>query len=357
MARPLRLKGTKISAIKMNKDLILKFIAVVFIVSMAFLSASCKKSDSPGSSTTAPLAITNTASWVGNRWATLKGQVNGKKYFTTVSFQYDTITNYAHVVSPSPDTTSLSTGVTFSYTLTNLKPKTKYYYRINGVSEGGIGNGSNIEFTTTDTNIIVINFNPDLLYDSIYDIEGKKYKTIVIGTQTWMAENLRSVKLNDGTDIHFGSDSYEWSLLTIPGYCWYSGDSTAYGAVYNWYTVGTGKLCPEGWHVPSDEDWTTLTDFLGGSDVAGGLLKETGSVHWIKPNAGATNESGFTALASGYRSAYGGFSNLGHYGVWWTSTEWSSTGAWYRDLYNGYESADRSNTSKQGGASVRCIKN
>jgi uncharacterized protein (TIGR02145 family) len=171
-----------------------------------------------------------------------------------------------------------------------------------------------------------------------------------------MAENLRSVKFNDGSDIPFATSTYEWSSLTTPGYCWYYGDSTAYGAVYNWYAVSTGKLCPEGWHVPSDEEWTTLTDFLGGSDVAGGLLKEAGSVHWIKPNAGATNESGFTALPSGYRNAYGDYSNLGHYGFWWTSTEWSSLGAWYRDLYTGYESVDRSNASKKSGASVRCIK-
>jgi uncharacterized protein (TIGR02145 family) len=357
MARPLRIIGTKISGINMNRDLILRFIAIVFTVSIVILAPSCKKSDSAGSTTKAPLAITNTASWVGNKWATLQGQVNGKKLFTTVSFQYDTTTSLANSVSPSPDTTSSDQGISFSYTLTNLKPKTRYYYRISAVSEGGIGNGSNLAFTTTDTNIVIINFNPNLLYDSIYDIEGKKYKTIVIGTQIWMAENLRSAKLNDGTDIPYTSDIYKWASLTTPGYSWYNGDSVGYGAVYNWYTVGTGKLCPQGWHVPSDEEWTVLTDYLGGSSVAGGLLKEVGSVHWIKPNAGATNESGFTALPSGYRGANGGYSNLGHYGVWWTSTEWSSGGAWYRDLYNGYESVDRSNTSKKGGGSVRCVKN
>lgn len=340
----------------MNKDLIIRVFAVGFAIIIALLPVACKEEKSPGTSTTAPLAITNAASWVGHRWATLKGQVNGKSYITTVSFQYDTTTTYSHIVSPSPDTTSLSAGVTFSYTLTDLKPKTKYHYRINGISEGGVGNGSDVSFTTTDTNIIVINFNPDLSYDSIYDFEGNKYKTIVIGTQTWMAENLRSVRFNDGTDIPFVPDTYKWSLLDTPGYCWYNGDSVAYGGVYNWYAVGTGKLCPEGWHIPSDEEWTTLTDYLGGPEVAGGLLKEVGSVHWLRPNAGATNESGFTALPSGYRSAYGGYSNLGHYGIWWTSTEWSSGGAWYRDLYYGYESVDRSNTSKKGGGSVRCLK-
>ena len=101
-----------------------------------------------------------------------------------------------------------------------------------------------------------------------------------IGTQTWMAENLRSTTLNDGTDIPFVPDVTAWAALTTPGYCWFQSDSLGYGALYNWYTVNTGKLCPEGWHVPADEEWTILTDFLGGKSVAGGKLKEAGTYHW-----------------------------------------------------------------------------
>ncbi len=339
----------------MNKDLILRLMTIVMTVSSALIPAACKKSDGPGT-TTIPLAVTYSASWLGPKWATLNGQVTGKGYLTTVTFQFDTITNYSHILKPSPDTTSGIYATSFSYTVTDLKPKTKYHFRINGTSTGGTGNGSDLFFTTTDTSKMVISFNPGLLYDSIYDSEGNKYKTIVIGAQTWMAENLRSVKLNDGTNIPFVPEINKWTSLITPGYCWYNGDSTGYGAIYNWYTVNTGKLCPEGWHVPSDVEWTELTDFLGGLSVAGGLLKETGLTHWISPNTGASNESGFTGVPTGYRSYSGTFNSTGRYSYWWTSTELSPTGAWYRDVYYGYDSVDRSNGSKKTGANLRCVK-
>jgi uncharacterized protein (TIGR02145 family) len=340
----------------MNKDLILRLITLVITVSMALIPAACKKSETPVTTSTVPLAITTAAEGIGRNWATLKGQINGKNLMTTVTFQYDTVSTYTHTVSPSPDTTSLNKNVVFYYNLTGLRPSTKYYYRIYALSEGGTAKGEEMSFTTTDSTGFVINFNSSLVYDSIYDFEGNKYKTIVIGAQTWMAENLRSVKYNDGTDIPFIQDTYQWKALTTPGYCWYNSDSIGYGALYNWFTVNTGKLCPEGWHVPSDDEWTTLTDFLGGANVAGGKLKEVGTDHWLKPNTGATNESGFTAIPAGFRNYSGIYSNIGHYGVWWSTTEWSSLGAWFRDVYSGYESVDRSNSSKISGATVRCLK-
>jgi uncharacterized protein (TIGR02145 family) len=282
--------------------------------------------------------------------------VNGKNQLTTVTFQYDTTTNYTHTVSPVPDTTTRNSNVSFSVTLTDLDPNTEYHFRINAVNSNGTGNGTDMSFTTTDTTKIIINFNPDLVYDSIYDSEGNKYRTIQIGTQTWMAENLKSTKLNDGTDIPFVPDVAIWSGLTTPGYCWFNNDSVGYGALYNWYTLNTGKLCPEGWHVPADEEWTVLTDYLGGKSVAGGKLREAGTTHWQSPNAGATNESGFTGLPAGYRSYGGSFNNFKNYGFWWSSTEWSSSAAWYRDVYYGYNSVDRSNSNKKSGANIRCVK-
>jgi uncharacterized protein (TIGR02145 family) len=246
------------------------------------------------------------------------------------------------------------TGIFKSY-LTGLEPETQYYVRAYASNDFGISYGQEVTFRTSGVIALPV-FNPDLVYDSIYDSEGNKYRTIDIGTQTWMAENLKSTKLIDGTDIPFVPDVTLWSGLTTPGYCWFNNDSVGYGALYNWYTVNTGKLCPEGWHVPTDEEWTLLTDYLGGKSVAGGKLREAGTSHWQSPNTGATNETGFTGLPAGYRSSSGGFNSFRNYGFWWTSTDWSTTGAWYRDVYYGYNSVDRSNSNKKSGANIRCLK-
>jgi uncharacterized protein (TIGR02145 family) len=349
------LNGAKISDVIMNKDVISGLMKFIVLVSLVVAVFACKKDEKTTTSST-PIASTSTASWPGPHWAVLRGQVNGNNQLTTVVFQYDTSKTYTHTISPVPDTTTRNYSVSFAVTLTNLTPNTHYHYRITAVNESGIGNGSDVSFSTTDTSNVGINFNPDLTYDSIYDSEGNKYRTIQIGTQTWMAENLKSTKFNDGTDIPFILDVTAWSALTTPGYCWYNSDSLGYGALYNWYTVNTGKVCPEGWHVPSDEEWTTLTDFLGGKSVAGAKLRETGTSHWLDPNTGATNETGFTALPTGYRSYAGGFNNITKYGYWWTSTEWASSSAWYRDVYYGYISVDRSNSNKRSGANIRCLK-
>ena len=169
--------------------------------------------------------------------------------------------------------------------------------------------------------------------------DGKIYKTVTIGTQTWMAENL-AYKASSG--------------------CWAYNDSISYvakyGYLYNWGTALT--ICPTGWHLPTDAEWTTLTTFLGGESVAGGKLKETGTTHWNSPNTG-TNESGFTALPGGYRYDSGTFSNIGHYGYWWSSTEGSTSSAWVRNFYyygSGVGSYSNNYSSKDNGFSVRCVR-
>jgi uncharacterized protein (TIGR02145 family) len=340
----------------MNRDIISGLLKFVIIPSMAIILITCKKDDKEPTTPLTPVAQTNSATSLGRNWAVLKGQVNGKKLLTTVIFQYDTSTTYTYIISPTPDTTSGNSNVSFAATVTNLTPNTKYHFRINAVNSAGTGNGTDASFTTTDTTKVVINFNPDLLYDSIYDSQENKYRTIQIGTQIWMAENLKSTRFNDGTDIPFVLEASLWASLTTPAYCWFNYDSVGYGAIYNWYTVNTGKLCPQGWHVPTDEEWTVLTDYLGGKSIAAGKLKETGISHWLSPNGEATNESGFTALPAGYRSYAGVFNSIKYYGFWWTSTEWSSIGAWYRDIYHGYNYVDRSNSNKNSGATIRCLK-
>jgi len=164
-------------------------------------------------------------------------------------------------------------------------------------------------------------FNPNLTYGTLSDIEGNSYKTIQIGTQVWMAENLKTAKYNDNTSIPLVTIGL-WGD-TNPAYSWYNNDPATkdtYGALYKWYTVATGKLCPTGWHVPSDVEWTTLTTFLGGEGVAGGRMKESGTGHWLTPNSDATNSSGFTALPVGSRYRDGLFYNNGKTALFKSST-------------------------------------
>ena len=134
------------------------------------------------------------------------------------------------------------------------------------------------------------------------DFDGNNYPVGQIGTQIWMVENLKTTRYNDGTDILSITDNTTWENLITPGYCFYNNgvvNKNTYGALYNWYAVNTGKLAPKGWHVPTNDEYTTLITFLGGESVASSKLKESGTSHWQSPNTEATNQSGFTALPGG----------------------------------------------------------
>ena len=192
-------------------------------------------------------------------------------------------------------------------------------------------------------------------------IDGNKYKTVQIGDQVWMAENLKVSHYRNGDAIPTGHSESEWSNLSTGAYAVYGGNESnadTYGYLYNWYAVDDSRnIAPEGWHVPTDAEWTILTDYLGGSNVAGGKMKEAGMSHWWSPNTGATNESGFTALPGGYRGGYyGDYNVMGHFGVFWSSTEYSSRYAWSRLLSCNYSDVDRFSYDKQDGFSVRCLR-
>ena len=196
--------------------------------------------------------------------------------------------------------------------------------------------------------------------ETVTDADGNVYNTVIIGTQTWMVENLKTTKYNDGTTVLLVTDNNQWRNLNTDAYCWYNNDPDTYkdpyGALYNWYAVNTGKLCPSGWHVPTHDEWTALTDYLGGGVVAGGKLKESGILHWDSPNVDATNETGFTGLPGGARQD-GGFMFLGISGSWWTSTEYNSSWAFERGLnYNSGSVFWVSFNPKTNGYSVRCLK-
>jgi uncharacterized protein (TIGR02145 family) len=198
----------------------------------------------------------------------------------------------------------------------------------------------------------------------IKDIEGNLYKTITIGTQQWMAENLKVSKYSDGTTIPNITDTTQWQNNTTGAWSYYSNDAAnnaKYGKLYNWYAVsktsnGNKNVCPTGWHVPTDPEWTVLTDYLGGQSVAGGKMKEVDTTSWDSPNTDATNTSLFTGLPGGYRGTDVSYYAIGYYGNWWSSTEDSTYSAWYRILYYTNGSAGRDGNGKGYGLSVRCLR-
>ena len=210
---------------------------------------------------------------------------------------------------------------------------------------------------------------------ALKDIDGNVYKTITIGTQIWMAENLKTTRFNDGSAIPLVSDVNTWYRMYYfhsheSAYCWYNNDATVnkniYGALYNWNVVSTNKLCPIGWHVPSDLEWTTLTNYLGGNKVAVDKIKEKGTAHWTSQNNSATNESGFTALPSGIRNIDGEFQNIGIGCFWWSAThdnEEASLALCRRLFPNIYDQINSTTNGMQKdyfdtreGLSVRCVR-
>lgn len=200
---------------------------------------------------------------------------------------------------------------------------------------------------------------------TITDIDGNVYPTVVIGSQEWMAENLKVTHYRNGEEIPNIMANTEWCILSSGAYCWYNNDTSwkdLYGALYNWYAVDNSRgLCPDGWHVPADNEFTILTDLLGGEDLAGGKLKSARTspdIHprWDSPNTGATNESGFSVLPGSIRGNSGMFDYIGTNCYFWSSTESTSNVAWYRKLYFYQSSVGRSDFGKRIGGSVRCLR-
>jgi len=247
--------------------------------------------------------------------------------------------------------------------------------QINSVSEDGSAtitpDGKYFFFTTmkfrdqgytpywVDANVVTNLINDN----TVTDVDGNVYKTVKIGTQVWMTENLRTTKYNDSLAIPNVSSDLSWGNLSTPGYCWGKFNisyRTRFGIWYNWYAVNTGNLAPKGWHVPTSAEWKTLRDFLGGESVAGGKMKVTGTDYWFSPNIGATNESGFSAYPVGYRNYDGVDFNLpGDLASFWASDEFDASSAIGTRL-----TADRQDfrvfdfgVSKTYGYSIRCLKN
>jgi uncharacterized protein (TIGR02145 family) len=263
--------------------------------------------------------------------------------------------------SPSPTTanTTIISGSgpgTFTSNLANLTASTTYYVRAYAINSAGTAYGNEESFTTTaGGGGIVTNPGAGVTFD------GYTYSSIVLGNgQEWMAENLRTTTYANGDIIPNVTDGDQWWYLSTGAWVNYNNDSqyeNPYGKLYNWYTVADSRnVCPTGWHVPSDAEWTILIDYLGDGSDAGGKMKSTGTQYWLSPNTDATNESGFSGLPGGIRVADGSCLGIGTHGYWWSSSELDTAFAWAFEL--GYLSGDvfMDNDGKWSGLSVRCLR-
>jgi uncharacterized protein (TIGR02145 family) len=227
---------------------------------------------------------------------------------------------------------------------------------IEGLNEGKMQQKKILIFAITLFGLGLIKLNAQ----TVKDAEGNIYVTISIGKQIWTAENLKTTKFNDGKPIPLVPDEKAWKALKTPAYCWYNNEiknKDVSGALYNWYTVNTKKLCPQGWHVPSDTEWQTMIDYLGGTATAGDKLKEKGVEHWKNFLSTATNDFDFTALPGGMRYFDGGFPLFGEsYAIWWTSTEYSEWQALNRGLHDSSSRSYSASDNKRSGFSIRCVK-
>jgi uncharacterized protein (TIGR02145 family) len=244
-----------------------------------------------------------------------------------------------------PTKVSVGAGLgAFSTTVTGLTAGTTYYLRAFATSAVGTSYGNEFSFTTLNL---------------LTDIDGNAYDTVVIGTQVWMSKNLRVSKYRNGDPIPTNLNNTDWQNSTSGAYAIYNNttsNDSIYGKLYNWYAVADPRgLCPVGWHVPSDAEWTILENFLGGSSVAGGKMKSVSPL-WASPNTGATNSSGFSGLPGGYRYDLGTYYYIGDSGFWWSSTQVSTSSAWNRYLYYNNGVVSRDYLTKRNGFSVRCVR-
>lgn len=317
-------------------------ITVIVILSIGLISIlrSCKKVTLPEVTTANVSGITQTSAISGGNITN-----NGGDEVTARGVCWGTALN--PTITNSKTTDGSGNG-SFISNITGLSDGTTYYLRAYATNSAGTSYGEEYNFITPIT-----------------DFEGNVYKTVKIGTQVWMKENLKTTKYRYGIAIPNVTNLTQWASLSSGAYCWYDNDianKNTYGALYNWYTVSTGSLCPIGWHVPTDAEWTTLISYLGGEAVAGGKLKETGVTHWASPNTGATDESGFTALPAACRFTGTildpeGFAGIKSGGIWWSASEYDATTSWAISAIFNDSKSFRANLAKNIGNSVRCIKN
>jgi len=249
---------------------------------------------------------------------------------------------------------------------------------VNGIGDCNPGEGYLVKMIAADVLIYPIAFGqPCPGTPTVTDIDGNVYQTVLIGSQCWMAENMKVTSYNNGAIIPNVKEANEWLNLLTGAYVWYDNDPSwknPYGALYNWFTVvDPNGLCPEGWHIPSHNEWTELTNFIGGtgaphanelkscrqvSSPLGGECNTSEHPRWDDSNNSVfgTDDYGFSALPGGYRVGLGQYNLLGGYGAWWSSTEYSYWFSWGRSMFWDTENVGNFYDYKQVGRSVRCLK-
>ena len=321
-------------------------------VPLAFLSVifwGCKKeSTSPNDKT--PSVTTIGISLITDSTAVSGGNISSDGGASVASRGVCWATT--NVPTIANNKTSDGDGVgNFTSRLYDLTPNTKYYVRAYATNSKGTSYGEEISFTSSESTTGTMN-----------DIDGNVYKTVKINGVWWMAENLKTTRYRNGDSIPNMTNGFQWATAVSGGYCNHDNNpanSDVYGRLYNWLAVSDGrKLAPAGWHIPTSSEWQTLVDGNGGRYLAGGKLKETGNLHWITPNHGATDAVGFRALPGGNRNDAAGFFNKGINGYWWTSTEITGAGSFgvHFSMYTNTAYCENANADKHMGFSVRCVK-
>ncbi|MBI4946153.1 MAG: hypothetical protein HY840_07105 [Bacteroidetes bacterium] len=310
--------------------------------------------------TSAPVLTTTAASAIAQTTATSGGNISsdGGASVTARGVCWSTSSNPIATGSHTTD----GTGA-FTSSITGLTANTLYYVRAYATNSVGTSYGNQVSFTTSAATSCPA---------TVTDFNSNTYNTVLIGTQCWMRENLKATHYSNGTAMLDGTSAgditgnytskYYFDYANTPS------NTAIYGKLYTWAAVMNGAVssvanpsgvqgvCPTGWHLPSDAEWTQLTDNLGGESVAGGKMKEAGTTHWTSPNTGADNSSGFTGLPGGYRGDSGAFDDVGSYGYWWSATEGDAAGAWRRSLSYYYTNVGRDGSLKAYGFSVRCLR-
>lgn len=309
------------------------FPLLVMGVFLLFASSCEKDDDNNNGQQNAPVLSTTEVTEITTNTATSGGNITDDGGATVTARGVCWSTNENPTIDDNKTEDGTGAG-SFTSSVTDLEPNTTYYLRAYATNSAGTGYGSAMSFTTQEGSSGSTFTDPR---------DGKVYQTVVIGDQEWMAENLAYVP---------SSGNY-WAYENV------NANVETYGYLYDWQTAL--NVCPTGWHLPSDEEWTELTYYLGGSSIAGGKLKATGTIEavtglWYDPNTGATNETGFTALPGGDRDGYGNFYFIGSNGYWWSATETSTDYAWYRSMNYNRSDVYRGLNGKELGFSVRCLR-
>ena len=326
---------------------------IILGIFLLLITGCSKKSDPPAATLTSPVVTTSAVSAVSQTTATCGGTVTSDGGAVVAARGVCWSTSPLPLITGSHTTDGDGSG-TFSSQITGLAANTLYYARAYATNSQGTGYGSAQSFTTLK-----------IIVDSVTDVEGNVYHVVAIGGKSWLRENLKVTRYRNGDAIPQVVPDAQWKILTTGAFCNYdnlAANGDTYGKLYNFYAFADSRgLCPTGWHVPADNEWAALGSFLGGNDVAGGLMKSTGTIEqgtglWYAPNTGATNSCGFSGLPGGYRINYGTYYSIGNVGYFWSSSDTASANGWNYVLDANNSELLRNYNFKPNGFSVRCCK-